>query len=149
MSDRLWQETADIAGDYLSLYCSSQRVAPLPPSQTVVAMRHLAERFERQHQTALYLIGLILWMHRQDPVQSFKRVITMVPGQSLLTWDQVICIFIIARMVAKDMRSQRGNRKLAQAIADYLANEQKDWMLEHNGWVSARNGQTMARGRTL
>lgn len=38
------------------------------------------------------------------------------------------------------------NHRLAVAIADYLAGEKRDWLLEHNGWVSVRHEQSMARG---
>lgn len=153
MSGRLWQETLALGEDYLSVCCSSRWLTPLPPSQSAAAMRHLAEDMERQHQAHLHALAQRLRQHGSDPCSRLRSVMAEVSGDGHLNWGRVVSIFSFAGVVAKQLQAQRrhqdqsgeeaerDNRRLAQAIADYLADEKKDWMQEHNGWVSVVMGK--------
>lgn len=167
MSATLWQETLALGEDYITLCCSSRWLAPLPPSRSAAAMRHLAEDLERQHQEDLHDLARRLTRQGADPCADLSRVMAEVSGDGHLNWGRVVSIFSFAGVVAKQLRVQRSqevrrgeeseegeqeasmNHRLAVAIADYLAGEKRDWLLEHNGWVSVRHEQSMAEGASL
>lgn len=162
MHDELWQETVAIAEDYLSLCCSSQRRPPRAPDCVAVTMRDMIEHVDQESQDLTSFLDQLLGQLGQtdlDPVFVFRLVIAETSRP--ITWFRVINIFWTAGAFAKHMRVKRShqdrreeeaeeeqsrdNRRLAEAIADFLAVENRDWMLEQNGWVSVRPGQTAAR----
>ncbi|XP_075888304.1 anti-apoptotic protein NR13-like [Nelusetta ayraudi] len=151
MSNGLWKETVAITKDYLSLCCSSQRLAPRTPNRLAVGMRHLTERFEQRNQNVVYAMAQMLrpWLG-QDPITHLRMVLAEMPRDGSLTWDQVVGIFTMVGMLAKQLQAQRShqdrgeeeaeeeqshdNRRLAVAIADFLADVQRDWLLKQDGW---------------
>ncbi|XP_075888853.1 anti-apoptotic protein NR13-like [Nelusetta ayraudi] len=153
MPNRLWQETVAIAEDYLSLCCSSQRPPPRRPNRLAVGMRHMTERFEQRNQALVSAMAQAVRPPGQpelDYILILRTVMTEIPRGRSLTWDDVITIFVFAEVLAKQLRAQRShqdrreeeaeeeqshdNRRLAEAIADFLADEQRDWLLKQDGW---------------
>ncbi|XP_053176305.1 bcl-2-like protein 10 [Scomber japonicus] len=150
----LWKETRALAVDYLSICCTSPRLAPPPPSESAGAMRHLAQDMETQHQARFLSLAQTFLGHcGPDPCSSLRKVMEELVGDGHLNWGRVVSLFTFTGVVARLLLEQKGMkpgldpgqgqemgqvpgscRGLAETIADYLGEEKKDWLLENDGW---------------
>ncbi|KAF3686812.1 Anti-apoptotic protein NR13 Apoptosis regulator Nr-13 [Channa argus] len=154
MSFGLWKETLALAEDYLYLCCTSQRPAPPPPSESAAAMRRLAQDMEMQHQASfLSLTQTFLRKCGPYPCSSLKMVMKELVGDGHLNWGRVVSLFTFTGVLARQLLEQKDMkpgldlgkeqelgqgpghcRLLAETIANFLGTENKDWLLENDGW---------------
>lgn len=153
MSCGLRRETLALAEDYLSLRCRSPSPAPPPPSESVAAMRRMAQDLEKQHQSHFQsLVQTFLRQCGPDPCIHLRRVMEELVGDGHLNWGRVVSLFTFTGVLARHLLEQRDVtlgldpeqqelphesgmcRRLAETIAEYLGVEKKDWMLENDGW---------------
>ncbi|KAK2853595.1 hypothetical protein Q5P01_006256 [Channa striata] len=154
MSFGLWKETLVLAEDYLYLCCTSPRPAPPPPSESAAAMRRLALDMEMQHQARFVsLAQTFLRKCGPYPCSSLRKVMKELVGDGHMNWGRVVSLFAFTGVLARQLLEQKGLnpgldlgkeqepgqgpghcRELAETIANFLGEENKNWLLENDGW---------------
>ncbi|XP_062328040.1 bcl-2-like protein 10 [Osmerus eperlanus] len=158
MSCRLWKETLALGEDYLAFCCASPRLAPPPPSEPAAAMRRLAQDMETLNSVSFQALSKNLLCHsEQDPCASLRAVLKEIVVDGKLNWGRVVCIFTFTGVLARQLQEQKSKgqdigqgpdkcRGLAEAIADFLGEEKKDWLQENGGWEGLCKFSDCARG---
>ncbi|XP_062860511.1 bcl-2-like protein 10 [Trichomycterus rosablanca] len=138
MSCWLRDETLCLGSDYIDFCMGIQRT---PPSESAESMRRLAKELELQHRSKFQSFShsfLSSCGSNLEPSDCLHSVMTMLVDDGKLNWGRIVTLFSFTGVVASEMRS-RGEkpescRRLAEAIADYLVEEKKEWLLENGGW---------------
>ncbi|XP_036399763.1 anti-apoptotic protein NR13-like [Megalops cyprinoides] len=132
----LWQETLRVAEDYTAFCVGNQQA---PPSEQAEAMRHLGKEMEQRYQSRFEsLIQMFLTSCGSDPSASLKKVMEEMVGDGTLNWGRVVSVFSFTGVLARELYSQGTDKdcckRLAETIADYLAGEQREWLVQNEGW---------------
>ncbi|XP_012670407.1 bcl-2-like protein 10 [Clupea harengus] len=136
MSCWLWNETLELAEDYIGFCSGIQRT---PPSESAVAMRHLAKELEQQHRSKFQSLSqTFLVSCGSDPSNSLRSVMEELVGDGKLNWGRVVSLFTFTGVLATELYTREEGRdccqRLAHTIADYLGEEKRDWLTENKGW---------------
>ncbi|KAI1889666.1 hypothetical protein AGOR_G00165310 [Albula goreensis] len=136
MSCWLWKETLILAEDYINFCVGNQRT---PPSERAEAMRHLAGEMEKQYQCKFHsLLQSFLEACGSDPSTRLKNVMVALVGDGKLNWGRVVSLFAFTGALARELCSRGEDkdccRRLAETIADYLGEEQREWLQQNEGW---------------
>ncbi|XP_022535578.2 bcl-2-like protein 10 [Astyanax mexicanus] len=136
MSCWLRNETLALAEDYIRFCTGDQRT---PPSESAEAMRRLAKEMERQHHSKFHSLSQsFLTACGADPSACLRSVMAVLVEDGKLNWGRVVSLFTFTGVLATELFS-RGDgpeccSRLAETIADYLGAENKEWLLENEGW---------------
>ncbi|KAL4613342.1 anti-apoptotic protein NR13-like [Arapaima gigas] len=136
MSCWLLKETMEVAEDYFQFCAGSQQS---PPSESAVAMRHLAKEMEQQYKSKFQpLVQTFLDSCGLDRSASLRKVMVELVGDGKLNWGRIVSLFAFTGMLVSELCS-RGEgtdccKRLAEVIADYLGVEKREWLLQNEGW---------------
>ncbi|XP_062405609.1 bcl-2-like protein 10 [Sardina pilchardus] len=136
MSCWLRNQTLELARDYIDFCNGIQRT---PPSESALAMRHLAKELEQQHRSKfLSLSQTFLGSCGSDPGNSLRSVMEELVGDGKLNWGRVVSLFTFTGVLVTELYTREEGKdcckRLAHTIADYLGVEKRDWLMENEGW---------------
>lgn len=77
--------------------------------------------------------------HPED-IQKLSEVPSMVFSDGITNWGRIVTLISFGAFVAKHLKSIHMENcigTLADSFTDYLLTQQRQWILDHHGWVSA------------
>ncbi|XP_063170112.1 bcl-2-like protein 10 [Candoia aspera] len=135
MPGALREETAQLLGDYLQHRLGG---AALPPGRTAETLRRVADELESRER--LFFRSACSAAAFPEPGEAaalLGRVATQMEAEGGLNWGRVVALVVFAGNLAAAL-AERGARDetgaLVEALAAYLAEEQRDWLEAHGGW---------------
>uniref|UniRef100_A0A670ZE69 Bcl-2 Bcl-2 homology region 1-3 domain-containing protein n=1 Tax=Pseudonaja textilis TaxID=8673 RepID=A0A670ZE69_PSETE len=141
MPGALREETAQLLGDYVQHRLGG--AAPLPPpSRTAETLRRVADELESRER--LFFRNACSAAALPEPGEAavvlLGRVATQMEAEGGLNWGRVVALVVFAGNLAAALAERGGpdhSGALVEALAAYLAEERRDWLEAHGGWVSA------------
>ncbi|XP_066541376.1 bcl-2-like protein 10 isoform X2 [Hoplias malabaricus] len=134
----LRKDTLVLAEDYIDFCTGIQQTAPCKAAE---AMRRMAKELERQNHERFQALSrsfLSTCGPNSDLNACLRGIMAVLVEDGKLNWGRVVSLFAFTGVVASELFS-RGDgpgsyRALACTIADYLGMEQRDWLLQNEGW---------------
>ncbi|KAG8145018.1 putative Bcl-2 related anti-apoptotic protein [Naja naja] len=139
MPGALREETAQLLGDYVQHRLGGAALPP--PSRTAETLRRVADELESRER--LFFRNACSAAALPEPGEAaalLGRVATQMEAEGGLNWGRVVALVVFAGNLAAAL-AERGapdhSGALVEALAAYLAEERRDWLEAHGGWVSA------------
>lgn len=80
-----------------------------------------------------------LSIQTEDDIQKLSEVPPMVFNDGITNWGRIVTLISFGAFVAKHLKSVKLEdciRHLASNFTDYLMSQKREWIVQHNGWVS-------------
>ena len=80
---------------------------------------------------------------RGDDASFVSAVAKSLFGDGTTNWGRIASLVAFGAVVSQYLKEKgRGNcvDLVGQEISTYLLNDQRDWLVKNNGWVSVTNG---------
>lgn len=75
----------------------------------------------------------------ENDIQRLSEVPSMVFNDGITNWGRIVTLISFGAFVAKHLKIiklEHCTRQLADNFADYLMTQKREWIVQHNGWVS-------------
>lgn len=143
MTDSLKEETLLLAEDYIQFSQGNEhRTVPNP---TAATLRRVAGDIERQHRSTFESMSC---MHCPgsnggiaDPCTLLRRVGCQMQQDGNMNWGRLVTLFVFTGVLAKQMSQEQRietSRSLAEALSNYIIQEQGKWLVSNGGWAGFR-----------
>ncbi|KAI6078086.1 bcl-2-like protein 10 [Aix galericulata] len=154
MPGSLKEETALLLQDYFQHRGGG---AALPPSATAATLRRAAAELERRERPFFRSCAPLARAEPREAAALLRRVAAQLEADGGLNWGRLLALVVFAGTLAAALAERgcgEGPRRLAEALAAYLAEERGEWLRAHGGWVSGEGeggseglGAVAVRGR--
>ncbi|XP_043934760.1 bcl-2-like protein 10 [Protopterus annectens] len=145
MNDSLKEETLLLAEYYIQSCLGSE--SRTIPNLTAATLRRVAGDVERRNRVTFESIQS--YMHCPgsssgiaDPCTFLRRVGYQMQQDGNMNWGRLVTLFVFTGVLAKQMSQERGtetSRSLAEALSNYIIQEQGTWLVSNGGWAGFRN----------
>ncbi|XP_053933923.1 bcl-2-like protein 10 [Cuculus canorus] len=134
MPGSLREQTALLLEDYFQHRSGG---GAQPPSPTAAALRGAAAELERRERPFFRSCAPLARAEPREAAALLRRVAEQLEAEGGLNWGRLLALVVFAGALAAALAERGctdGPRCLAAALADYLAEERREWMEEHGGW---------------
>ncbi|XP_059570659.1 bcl-2-like protein 10 [Alligator mississippiensis] len=132
MPGPLKEETALLLADYFQHRLGG---TALPPSPAAEALRRAAGELESREQPFFRSCRPLARAEPREAAALLARVAAQLEADGGLNWGRVLALVVFAGSLAAAL-AERGEdpARLADVLAAYLAEEQREWLEAHGGW---------------
>ncbi|XP_040426058.1 bcl-2-like protein 10 isoform X3 [Cygnus olor] len=136
MPGSLKEETALLLEDYFQHRGGG---AALPPSATAATLRRAAAELERCERPFFRSCAPLARAEPREAAALLRRVAAQLEADGGLNWGRLLALVVFAGTLAAALGERGcgdGPRRLAEALAAYLAEERGEWLRAHGGWLT-------------